>query len=68
VKAHNDGRAAAHTYKRRPVSLVYSEVLESETAAVTRGALPPPPAERMKMREQHIVPLSRARPWRSCAS
>ena len=36
VKAHNDGRHAAHTFKQRPVQLVYSEAFESETAAVSR--------------------------------
>jgi predicted GIY-YIG superfamily endonuclease len=36
VKAHNDGRGAAHTFKHRPVRLVYSEAFGSETAAVTR--------------------------------
>jgi putative endonuclease len=36
VKAHNEGRGAAHTYKYRPVTLVYSERFESETAAVKR--------------------------------
>ncbi|MEP6890282.1 MAG: GIY-YIG nuclease family protein [Nitrospirota bacterium] len=25
LKAHNDGRGTAYTFKRRPVSLVYSE-------------------------------------------
>jgi len=36
VKAHNNGRGAAHTFKDRPVQLVYSEAFESETAAVIR--------------------------------
>jgi putative endonuclease len=36
VKAHNDGRGAAHAFKHRPVQLVYSEAFESETAAVSR--------------------------------
>ena len=36
VKTHNRGRGAAHTFKRRPVDLVYSEVFDSETEAVTR--------------------------------
>ena len=36
VKAHNDGRGAAHTFKHRPVHLVHSEVFRSETEAVTR--------------------------------
>jgi len=30
VKEHNDGRGAAYTFKRRPVSLVYSETFHSE--------------------------------------
>jgi putative endonuclease len=38
VKAHNDGRGAAHTFKHRPVQLVYSEAFESETAAVSKGS------------------------------
>lgn len=36
VKAHNAGRGAAYTFKYRPVYLVYSEVFDTETAAVTR--------------------------------
>jgi predicted GIY-YIG superfamily endonuclease len=36
VKAHNDGRAAAYTFKHRPVHLVYSEVFDSEIVTVTR--------------------------------
>jgi putative endonuclease len=36
VKSHNAGRGAAHTFKHRPVHLVYSEAFRSETAAVTR--------------------------------
>lgn len=36
VKAHNDGRGAAYTFKHRPVSLVYSEALPSEDEAVRR--------------------------------
>ena len=35
VKAHNDGRGAAHTFKHRPVHLVYSEVFDSEIVAIT---------------------------------
>jgi len=31
VKAHNDGRGAAYTFKHRPVHLVYSEIFDSET-------------------------------------
>jgi len=36
VSAHNDGRGAAYTFKRRPVHLVYSEVFHSEDEAVGR--------------------------------
>lgn len=36
VKAHNDGRGAAHTYKHHPVQLVCSESFDSETEAVVR--------------------------------
>ena len=36
VKAHNTGRGAAYTFKHRPVYLVYPEVFDTETAAVTR--------------------------------
>ena len=36
LKAHNDGRGAAYTFKRRPVHVVYSEAFSSETEAVTR--------------------------------
>ena len=36
VKAHNDGRGAAYTFKHRPVHLVYSEFFDSEIVAVTR--------------------------------
>jgi len=36
VKAHNDGRGAAYTFKHRPVHLVHSEVFDSEIVAVTR--------------------------------
>jgi putative endonuclease len=28
VKAHNDGRGAAHTFNRRPVNLAYSETFD----------------------------------------
>jgi len=35
VKAHNDGRGAAYTFKHRPVHVVYSEALDSEVQAVT---------------------------------
>ena len=36
VKAHNDGRGAAYTFKRRSVRLVYSEKFESESKGVER--------------------------------
>jgi putative endonuclease len=36
VKAHNTGRGAAYTFKHRPVYLVYSEIFDTETAAVKR--------------------------------
>ena len=36
LKAHNEGRGAAHTFKHRPVRLVYSESCVSEGAAVAR--------------------------------
>jgi len=36
VKTHNDGRGAAHTFKHRPVHLVYSETFDSEIQAVTQ--------------------------------
>jgi putative endonuclease len=36
LKAHNDGRGAAHILEYRSVHLVYSEVLDSEAAAVKR--------------------------------
>jgi len=36
VQAHNDGKAATFTKMRRPVTLEYSELCESETAAVRR--------------------------------
>jgi predicted GIY-YIG superfamily endonuclease len=35
LKAHN-GRGATYTFKRRPVSLVYSERYESDTQGVAR--------------------------------
>ena len=34
LKAHNDGRGAAHTFKRRPVRLVHSEALDSHDRAL----------------------------------
>jgi predicted GIY-YIG superfamily endonuclease len=36
VRAHNEGRSAAYTFKHRPVCLVYSEAFGSEDAALTR--------------------------------
>ena len=36
LKAHNEGRGVAHTFKHRPVRLVYSEQFSSEKQAVTR--------------------------------
>lgn len=36
VKAHNDGRGAAHAFKHRPVRLVYSEMFRSESEALAR--------------------------------
>ena len=36
VRAHNNRRGAAHTFKHRPVNLVYSEAFGSETEAVRR--------------------------------
>jgi putative endonuclease len=36
VKAHNTGRGAAYTFKHRPVYLVYSEIFDTETAALNR--------------------------------
>jgi len=36
LKAHNDGQGAVYTFKRRPVSLVYSERYESDTQDVAR--------------------------------
>ena len=36
LKAHNDGRGAAYTFNRRPVSLVYWEKYESNTQEVAR--------------------------------
>jgi putative endonuclease len=36
VKALNDGRGAAHTFKRRPVRLVHSETFDSHDRALAR--------------------------------
>jgi putative endonuclease len=36
VSAHNDGRGAKYTKGRLPVTLVYSETLDSKSAALKR--------------------------------
>jgi predicted GIY-YIG superfamily endonuclease len=36
MRAHHEGHAAAHTFKHRPVSLVYSESVASEELAIRR--------------------------------
>ncbi len=36
LRAHNEGRGAAYTFKRRPVALVYTERLPSRLAAMRR--------------------------------
>jgi len=36
LKAHNDGRGAAYTFKHRPVRLVYSEAYPSERQSLAR--------------------------------
>jgi predicted GIY-YIG superfamily endonuclease len=36
LKAHNDGRGAAYTFKHRPVRLVYSESFGSKKDALKR--------------------------------
>ena len=36
LKAHNDGRGAAYTFKHRPVHLVYSEKYQSKVEALNR--------------------------------
>ena len=36
LKAHNDGRGAAYTFKRRPVRLVYSEPFDSHDRTLAR--------------------------------
>ena len=38
VRAHNEGRGAKYTAGRRPVTLVYSESLDSRSAAQMREA------------------------------
>ncbi len=47
VVVHNSGKGAKYTRSRLPVSLVYSEVCESRSAALKR--------------EHQLKPLSRAR-------
>jgi len=36
LKAHNNGRGAAYTFKYRPVHLVYSEMYQTKTDALKR--------------------------------
>ena len=36
LKAHNDGRGAAYTFKHRPIDLVYSEKYQSKVEALKR--------------------------------
>ena len=36
LKAHNDGRGATYTFKRRPVHLVYSEQFDSNSEGIKR--------------------------------
>lgn len=36
IQAHNEGRGAKYTKSRRPVELVYYEVLETKEAAMQR--------------------------------
>ena len=36
LKAHNDGRGATYTFKRRPVRLVYSEQFDSNSESIKR--------------------------------
>ncbi|MBH0189764.1 MAG: GIY-YIG nuclease family protein [Nitrospira sp.] len=36
VYAHNSGRGATYTFKRRPVRLMYAEGFETETQAIKR--------------------------------
>ena len=36
IIAHNDGRGASYTFKRRPVRLVYSESFPGESDAIRR--------------------------------
>jgi len=36
IHAHNSGRGATYTFKRRPVRLMYAEAFETETLAIKR--------------------------------
>ena len=36
LKAHNDGRGAAYTFKHRPIDLVYSEEYQSKVESLNR--------------------------------
>jgi len=36
LKAHNDGRGAAYTFKYRPVRLIYSEKYQSKVESLNR--------------------------------
>jgi putative endonuclease len=36
VHAHNSGRGATYTFKRRPVRLMYAEAFETKTQAIKR--------------------------------
>ncbi|HRI37021.1 MAG TPA: GIY-YIG nuclease family protein [Nitrospira sp.] len=36
VHAHNSGRGATYTFKRRPVRLVYEEAFQTEAEAIKR--------------------------------
>ena len=36
ISAHNEGRGAKYTFLRRPVTLVYSEIIEGEAEATRR--------------------------------
>lgn len=38
LEAHNSGRGARYTRSRRPVTLAYQEMLESQSAALKREA------------------------------
>jgi len=36
LKAHNDGRGVAYTFKHRPIDLVYSEKYQSKVESLNR--------------------------------